>query len=511
MKTKKIIRTLRRIVQAASAVFLLYIIWNTKYPLRSFISPELYFYIDPFVMILTTVAQRVILPALLITGITLMITAVFGRVFCGWICPLGALMDLVAAVKSVVMKKLKKKTEQGKAAAYRIIKYFILAVLFFFALFGIQFAWVFDPITVFVRAFSFTIFPFVNRIIDKTFMVALEASDFWIPLETFYNKLRNVFLDTKIPVFFYTNIILIIFICILVLVLIRKRFYCRYICPLGGMLAAIARFSPFKRRITNCKDTCSVCRHRCRMNAIRTDNTYRNDECILCLDCIADCPSGESTFAFACFGKATEPAAGQDTMSRSSFLTASVCSVIFLLSCKKKGRFIVREKKTLIRPPGALEEAEFKKRCIRCGNCMKVCPTGVLQPILLESGADGIWTPGFDTAVGYCEYECTLCTEVCPTRAIQPLTIEEKKKEKLGRAMILKEYCLPYAKEEDCQVCEEHCPVHNKAIKIKEKKLPGGRILNLPYVVQERCIGCALCEFKCPARPDKAIRVMPYV
>jgi NAD-dependent dihydropyrimidine dehydrogenase PreA subunit len=124
----------------------------------------------------------------------------------------------------------------------------------------------------------------------------------------------------------------------------------------------------------------------------------------------------------------------------------------------------------LIRPPGSRAELEFLERCIGCGACMKVCPTGGLQPAMTEAGLEGLWTPVLVPKIGYCEYECNACGQVCPTAAIEPLFLEKKKQVRLGMATFDTSRCIPYALNEPCAVCEEHCPVPDKAIKMR---LPG--------------------------------------
>ena len=140
---------------------------------------------------------------------------------------------------------------------------------------------------------------------------------------------------------------------------------------------------------------------------------------------------------------------------------------------------------------------------------MKVCPTNVLQPSLLESGFSGVWTPRFNARIGYCEYKCTLCGRVCPTGAIKEIGLEEKMKTKMGLAVIDKSLCIPWAKGTECIVCQEHCPVSDKAIKLSEHRMPGGKILKLPRIDPGLCVGCAICENKCPVDPVRAIRVKP--
>jgi ferredoxin len=165
----------------------------------------------------------------------------------------------------------------------------------------------------------------------------------------------------------------------------------------------------------------------------------------------------------------------------------------------------------LIRPPGAVEEQDFLSRCIRCGECMKVCPTNAIQPAGLEAGIEGLWTPVLNMDIGYCEYECTLCGQVCPTDAIRQLSLEEKQKIKIGQSFVDKNRCLPYASARPCIVCEEHCPTPTKAIWIEEVEVTnasGEKVLvQQPHVDPELCVGCGICQNKCPIKDRSGIYV----
>jgi ferredoxin len=165
----------------------------------------------------------------------------------------------------------------------------------------------------------------------------------------------------------------------------------------------------------------------------------------------------------------------------------------------------------LIRPPGSLAEAEFLDRCVRCGECMKVCPTNAIQPVFAMAGAQGMWTPYLDMDVGYCDYECTLCGQVCPTHAIREMSVEEKQKVHIGLAYFDRNRCLPYAYSRSCIVCEEHCPTPKKAIWFEEvtvKNLRGEElVVKQPRVDPEICIGCGICQNKCPMADRAAVLV----
>jgi MauM/NapG family ferredoxin protein len=165
----------------------------------------------------------------------------------------------------------------------------------------------------------------------------------------------------------------------------------------------------------------------------------------------------------------------------------------------------------LIRPPGSLTEDDFLGKCIRCGECMKVCPTNVIQPVMLEAGLEGLWSPVVKTRIGYCEYKCNMCTQVCPTEAISKLTLEQKQKTRIGLAHVDRNRCLPYAYARSCEVCYEQCPLPEKAIKLEDVIVTSARgskfAVKQPHVNAELCIGCGLCENKCPVSDDAAIRV----
>jgi len=176
--------------------------------------------------------------------------------------------------------------------------------------------------------------------------------------------------------------------------------------------------------------------------------------------------------------------------------------------------------KKVIRPPGSVAEPDFLERCIKCDQCIRACPTNVLQPALFESGVEGLWTPILNMKIGYCELNCTLCGQVCPTGAIQRISIEEKNGMgkhtaqgpiRIGTAFYDHGRCLPWSMETPCVVCEEVCPVSPKAIYSREvtiTKRDGTPItLRQPYVDPALCIGCGICEHECPVTDEAAIRV----
>ncbi len=206
------------------------------------------------------------------------------------------------------------------------------------------------------------------------------------------------------------------------------------------------------------------------------------------------------------------PKGTQINLTRRSVLTAGIAGVGGGLLFSAQPTVAKRNlNPALIRPPGSLPEEDFLSQCIRCGECMKVCPTNAVQPAMFESGLQGMWSPLLNMREGYCEYKCNMCTEVCPTGAIAKLPLEKKKTTKIGLSMVDKNRCVAYAYGTECRVCRDHCPLPDKAINLVEASvLVNTKMLTIkqPQVDSKLCIGCGICENKCPVEGQSAIRVM---
>ena len=229
-------------------------------------------------------------------------------------------------------------------------------------------------------------------------------------------------------------------------------------------------------------------------------------ECTVCLDCLPECPTPKGQ-TFKLIWK-TAPAQHYDPNRRQALLTIGAgITAAALYPLVPIG---LRRDPKLIRPPGAQSE-NFLSACIRCSECMKVCPTSGLQPTLWESGFDGWWTPTLVPRLGYCDYACNACGQVCPTNAIPNLPLEVKRIQVIGRAAINKNRCLPWSQNIPCIVCEEMCPLPKKAVYLEKRDFaaPDGSsvTVQLPHVDRGKCIGCGICEYKCPVEGIAAIRV----
>jgi MauM/NapG family ferredoxin protein len=169
-----------------------------------------------------------------------------------------------------------------------------------------------------------------------------------------------------------------------------------------------------------------------------------------------------------------------------------------------------RDQPHLLRPPGAREN-DLLDKCVRCNLCSRACPTSGLQPSISEAGLEGFWTPILVPRLGYCDYACNACGQVCPVQAIPPLSLDEKRQRVIGHAYIDQNRCIAWADHRDCIVCEEMCPLPDKAIKLEKAPVvntAGDSVMvQLPHVDRDKCIGCGICEYKCPLDGDAAIRV----
>jgi MauM/NapG family ferredoxin protein len=225
----------------------------------------------------------------------------------------------------------------------------------------------------------------------------------------------------------------------------------------------------------------------------------------MCLECLDVCP--RSTIEFHPRLKLS-PRQAYDP-SRRQFLAAATVAIggvaLFRSDAVRQ-----RANNQLIRPPGVIE-ADLLDKCLRCGECMRACPTHGLQPAFNQAGLEGLWTPLLIPRLGYCAYSCNSCGQVCPVQAIPPLSLADKRTQVIGKAYIDQNRCIAWSDHNPCIVCEEMCPLPEKAIHLEERdfsRRDGPTItIQLPYVERDKCIGCGICEFKCPLAGEAGIRV----
>lgn len=493
---------MKRLSQTFFLLLFIYVLWSTTYPLTGVLKPDVLFKADPLIMIVTSISERVLLPGIIFSFCMIGISIILGRFFCGWVCPLGSAIDMAGALK----RKRRQLTDRANAAI-RKVKFCILGIFFILALFGKQLAWIFDPIVIMGRFVSLNLIPFTTSAVNSFFIILIKYLNLGEPVLDIYRALRPTILGVKIYYFAHAWAIFLFFLLICAASLAVSRFWCRSLCPLGALYALSAKIAPLRRTVEKCTK-CGYCKSRCRTGAIKDDMDYSSGECILCMDCVYDCPAHVTRFKFVLPGSMKKEGINKEDgsgpkMSRKNFLLF-LLGLFSILGAKFEGNS-ENKNSQIIRPPAALEEEDFLTRCVRCGNCMKVCPTNALHPVMFQLGLEGIWTPQLIPEIGYCEYHCTLCGQTCPTGAIKALGEQQKLKVKLGSAQVDQSTCLPWAKGVECIVCQEHCPVAEKAIKLDTYGHGPAR----PYVDEYLCVGCGICQNKCPVRPVRAIRVSP--
>jgi polyferredoxin len=443
--------------------------------------------LDPLTAVASLLTSGTLFRGLAWSLVIILPTLIFGRFFCSWICPLGILNQWL----SHLFNK-RQLAEEHKLNRYRPIfraKYYLLLALLVLAVFGCLQTGLFDPIALITRSFVAGVLPGANLVGAPLF--------------------------PEQPLFHGGVLIAFIFLVLLFANRFLTRFWCRVLCPLGALLGLLSTRAllRIRRDVDRCTD-CGKCLQYCQ-GACDPDQELRVSECHLCLNCIEQCDDGALHFGLPGARSSVHRSVDLD---RRRLVETAVATVVLYPLLRSSVSAASTPHPQVIRPPGSIAEEDFLKRCIKCATCMNVCPTNGLQPALLEGGFEALWTPILDNRIGYCAHHCVLCGQVCPTGAIRPISEAEKlgtepfsEPVKLGTAFFDRGRCLPWAMNTSCIVCEEVCPTSPKAIwfeTVEVRDRDGSRhTLKRPQVDPKLCIGCGICENKCPVTDRAAIRV----
>lgn len=453
------------------------------------------------------------LPAVLalnvgIIVLPILLTLVFGRVYCSVICPMGVFQDVISWLSG---QRKKKKYRFSYSPAKNILRYTVLTLFVIAVIAGIgSFVALLAPYSSYGRIAN-NLFAPIYQWGNNVFAYFAERAESYAFYET------SVWMKS-LPTFV---IAVVTFIAIVVLAWRNGRTYCNTICPVGTVLGFLSRFALFRISIDTEKcNACGLCSRKCKAACIDGKrHTVDYSRCVACMDCLDTCKHGAISYRW--FKQETQTKNAEQTRSvdkeqineaRRSFLTATaiLATATTLKAQEKKvdgGLAAIEDKKIPKRaipilPPGALSARDFARHCTACQLCVSVCPNEVLRP---STDLMKLMQPEMSYERGYCRPECTKCGDVCPAGAIHPITAADKSATQIGHAVWIKKNCIPLTDGVECGNCARHCPAG--AIQMVPSDPQQEDSPKIPVVNTERCIGCGACENLCPARPFSAIYV----
>lgn len=443
---------------------------------------EAFLAIDPLVPISTAIAGRTWVWSLWWSGLLLLVCVAVPRGFCGYLCPLGTVIDLFDW--SIGQRITRFRVQNDGWWVH--LKYYILLGTLISALCGVLISGIVAAIPVLTRGLLFTLAP-----------LQMGAFRGWHQVPPMN---AGHFLS------------IVLFLAVLGLGLLRPRFWCRYVCPSGAVFSIGNLFRVSERKVESTCINCNKCIEICPFDAIKADFTTRTADCTLCQTCGGVCPTHAIKFVERWNGVElkvlNDPPTHETPLSRRAALAATAGGVATFAGIHSLWGANLASK-TLeqlpVRPPGSVPEADFLNLCIRCGECYKVCPNNVLQPLGFELGFEGLWTPAVKASWSGCEPSCNNCGQACPTGAIRALALDEKRVVRMGLA-IVKQNCLPLAGREACQLCVDECNAAGyhaiDFIRVGTEMEPDGTPIEdtgflAPLVNRDACVGCGLCQTRC--------------
>ena len=455
---------------------------------KELIAAEAFLVIDPLVSLSTALAAKAWVWSLTCAAAILAVCVLIPRGFCGYLCPLGTLIDLFDWAVAGRVKRFR----VADNGWWVHIKYYLLLGVLAAALCGVLLSGMVAAIPVVTRG-----------------LLHIVA-----PLQTGFGRGWH-----QVPPMNPGQAVSVaMFLGVLLLGFLKPRFWCKYVCPSGAVFSLGNLFRATERKVESTCISCNKCVEICPFDAIKADFTTRTTDCTLCQTCGGVCPTHAIKFVdrwdFVELKLENVPPTHETPIGRRGFLAAAVGvtagtvgGVGAALGTSAWGADLDGPGAVLpVRPPGSVPEPQFLQMCIRCGECFKACPNDVLQSLGFQQGLEGLWTPFAATDWAGCESSCNACGQVCPTGAIRALPLLEKKVARMGLAIVNEATCLPYAGREECQLCVDECTAAGyNAIEFTrvgtevddDGNPQEGTGFLAPVVLADRCVGCGLCQTRC--------------